>query len=273
MLESRQAAGIWYAVMQYLGRTRPADGWQIPPGIQAVSVCDPSGMLPTASCPSIVKELFLSGNEPTQADILYQDFQVNRETGRLATVFTPLELVDTRTCMVVPEEALDWAGQAGVPLPPREYDSIAASQAVSGCQHYQPRPFRICARRGEYPWHSRRGELQFLPAAGRAGYQSTKLDAAQYRFHQIRAQWKIGFLGHHRPGGVIRPASDSSPPGPDDRDGSHPAEHRQHTPNHTYQLPTGRPGLGLGHRAEIILQVEATDAIGAQRVAWYIDGK
>ena len=54
-----------------------------------MDVCDPSGLLPTKDCPSIVSEVFLNGDEPFQLDNLYQSIAVNRETGYLATVFTP----------------------------------------------------------------------------------------------------------------------------------------------------------------------------------------
>ena len=87
-------------------------------------VCDPSGLLPTVDCPGTVSEVFLAGNEPTGADTLYRTFQVNRETGYLATIFTPLDLVDTRTYLVVPSNARPWAAAAGLPLPPTQYDLI-----------------------------------------------------------------------------------------------------------------------------------------------------
>lgn len=118
------AAATWHALSQYLGQRQPSEDWTIPPGIRAMNVCDPSGMLPTAICPAIVSEVFLEGTEPTQADSLYRIFQVNRSTGRLATVFTPPELIEERVYLVAAPEAAEWAQQTGLPIPPNTYDTI-----------------------------------------------------------------------------------------------------------------------------------------------------
>lgn len=118
------SAAIWHALIQYASRNLPPSDWSAPTGIQTIQVCDPSGMLPTLYCPTIVNEVFLTGNEPTQTDNLYQVFHVNRETGRLATVFTPPELVEDRVYLVVPPEAASWAHSTNLPLPPDSYDVI-----------------------------------------------------------------------------------------------------------------------------------------------------
>jgi len=118
------AAGIWHAILQYATQGTPLIEWPIPAGISSIEVCDPSGMLPTDDCPGIVTEVFQNGREPTQKDTLFRSFQINRETGRLATVFTPPELVETRVFMVVPPEASAWASQAGLPTPPESYDVL-----------------------------------------------------------------------------------------------------------------------------------------------------
>ncbi len=104
----------------------PPDSWSAPDGVSSVVVCDPSGLLPTPDCPTTVSEVFLSGNEPTQADTLYRKYTVNRETGFLATVFTPPELVQDKVFMVVPPEAQQWAKLAGIPVAPTSYDAIQA---------------------------------------------------------------------------------------------------------------------------------------------------
>lgn len=120
----RFPAVLWNALMQTVSEGKPADGWTAPPGVTAMTVCDPSGMLPTRECPNLVTEVFLNGNEPTQADNMYREFSVNRETGLLATVFTPPELIDTRVYMLVPENARNWAQSAGLEVPPTAYDAI-----------------------------------------------------------------------------------------------------------------------------------------------------
>lgn len=140
-LNPKMAGGIWHAVMQYASRDLPVQNWNMPPGISSVNVCDPSGMLPTRDCPTIVAEIFLNGNEPTSLDTLYQVFQVNRETGLLATVFTPLAQVEERTYMVLPPEYQQWAAAAGIPQPPDGYDTILSPPAVAGAQINSPALF------------------------------------------------------------------------------------------------------------------------------------
>jgi membrane carboxypeptidase/penicillin-binding protein PbpC len=125
-LSARFPAVLWNALMQYASRDIPGDGWTIPQGVTPITVCDPSGMLPSRECPNLVTEYFLNGNEPIQVDDLYRQFAVNRETGLLATVFTPPELIETRTFMIVPETAKDWARSAGFEIPPASYDAIQA---------------------------------------------------------------------------------------------------------------------------------------------------
>jgi membrane carboxypeptidase/penicillin-binding protein PbpC len=127
--ESRQvpptaAGGLWHALIKTTYRNLNMQPWQEPLGIKRINVCDPSGLLPTEDCPTIVTEVFMSGNEPVQVDNLYRTFLINTQTGRLATVYTPPELVEERVYMVVPQEAAAWAKEAGLDIPPDTYDVI-----------------------------------------------------------------------------------------------------------------------------------------------------
>jgi len=117
-------AAVWHAVLRYAARDLPAQGWSMPAGVSRVEVCDPSGLLPTAYCPQTVSEVFLQGTEPIHADSLYRPLQVNRETGKLATLYTPLDLIEERVYLMVPAEAQAWAAQAGLERPPTEYDTL-----------------------------------------------------------------------------------------------------------------------------------------------------
>ena len=123
-LSPKVSSALWHAIIKYATRDIPAESWAAPPGINTMTVCDPSGMLPTGDCPTVVSEVFLSGQEPTQTDTLFQNYQINRETGRLATVFTPPELIEERVYMIVPPEASEWATESGIPAPPEFYDVI-----------------------------------------------------------------------------------------------------------------------------------------------------
>jgi len=123
-LSPRLAGALWSALMQRASRSLPADGWTIPAGVSMLNVCDPSGLLPTRDCPSIVSEVFLHGNEPLHADNLYRAYAVNRESGLLATIFTPPQLIEERVFMRIPAEAQAWAEMARIPTPPTTYDAI-----------------------------------------------------------------------------------------------------------------------------------------------------
>ncbi|MGB7874843.1 MAG: transglycosylase domain-containing protein, partial [Anaerolineales bacterium] len=123
-LSPRLPAGLWYALMQSASRDLPPDGWNAPAGITTLEVCDPSGLLPSADCPTIVREVFADGGQPTQPDNLYRAYEINRETGFLATVFTPPQLVEERVYLAFPPEARDWAEANGFSTPPDSYDAI-----------------------------------------------------------------------------------------------------------------------------------------------------
>lgn len=139
---NNSAAAVWHALMQYATRELPAEDWTTPPGINRIEVCDPSGLLPTAHCPAVVREVFLTGTEPITYDNLYQPFQVNGETGKLATLYTPLEQVEERVYLVPPPEALAWAEIVGIEQPPKEYDTLIGEQStVSGVEIHSPTPF------------------------------------------------------------------------------------------------------------------------------------
>jgi len=123
-ISPRLPAGLWYALMQTASRELPPDGWNAPAGITTLEVCDPSGLLPSADCPTVVREVFADGSQPTQTDNLYRTYEINRETGFLATVFTPPQLVEERVYLAFPPEARDWAEANGFDTPPDSYDAI-----------------------------------------------------------------------------------------------------------------------------------------------------
>lgn len=126
-LSPQLPAALWHALMQYAHRELPSQGWAKPNGITSLEVCDPSGLLPSSSCPTLVNEIFLSGTEPVQMDNLYHAVQINRETGLLATIYTPSDLVEERIYLLVPPEAVSWASQAGIVTPPKLYDLVTST--------------------------------------------------------------------------------------------------------------------------------------------------
>ena len=140
-LNPKIAAALWHAIIQYAARDMSADTWHAPLGINTMTVCDPSGMLPSADCPTVVSDVFLNGHEPTQVDTLYRTYQINRETGRLATVFTPPELIEEQVFMLVPPETNQWARQVGLATPPEIYDVIYTPELSPQAQITAPQIF------------------------------------------------------------------------------------------------------------------------------------
>jgi membrane peptidoglycan carboxypeptidase len=140
-LPARVTAGLWNALIQTASRDLASPGWTMPGGVTTLQVCDPSGLLPTAECPNVVNEVFLSGNEPGQFDTLYRTYLVNRETGFLATVFTPPQMVEERVYLVVPPEARSWARSAGVDVPPDSYDAIQEPAFSANARIVEPDMF------------------------------------------------------------------------------------------------------------------------------------
>lgn len=168
-IEPDAAAGLWHALVKTAAGESAAGGWSAPQGISTITVCDPSGLLPTPDCPVLVDEIFLPGGEPVQIDTLYRRFEINRETGLLATVFTPPGLIEARVYLVPPPEALVWAREAGYDIPPVNYDLVS-----------QPPPASEDARI-ETPlmFASLGGEVSITGSAGGSGFQSYSVQVGQ----------------------------------------------------------------------------------------------
>ncbi len=124
--DSNGALPIWHALMAWALQEVAIESWKRPSNITEIPVCTPSGLLPTPHCPT-VSELFITGTEPVIADSMYQPFNINRETGRLATIHTPPELIETAVYQLYPSAAASWVAQNNLPQPPTEYDTITAS--------------------------------------------------------------------------------------------------------------------------------------------------
>jgi penicillin-binding protein 1C len=117
------AAPIWHDVMLHLHRDLAVEQFVRPEGLETHAVCAVSGQQPTKYCPT-VEELFIPGTEPKGYCTIHQAFLVDRETGKLATVYTPPERVEEKVFEIYPPEAADWVREAEIPQPPAEYDTI-----------------------------------------------------------------------------------------------------------------------------------------------------
>jgi len=118
------AAPIWNAVMRKYHEGQPAIWYDAPPGIVQRVVCQPSGLLPSDQCQEQRAELFVAGTEPTISDNIWQEFEIDRETGLLAGPTTPPERIEKRVYEILPQEAADWVKESGLAQPPTETASL-----------------------------------------------------------------------------------------------------------------------------------------------------
>ncbi len=136
------AAPIWHDVMLYYLKDKPVEEWTRPPGLTLAGIDAVSGLKPTEHTPQTAYEMFLDGTEPKQPDNVHQVFKINRDNGKLATVYTPPDKVEERVFEVYPPVANDWVRENGIPQPPTEYDdSIGPADTAGPVAFISPRPY------------------------------------------------------------------------------------------------------------------------------------
>jgi hypothetical protein len=122
------AAPIWNAVMRYYlqNENAPAIWYERPPGVTSRTICVPSGLLPSETCPGSSQraEIFVAGSEPTLTDNIWQAFEIDTETGFLASPLTPPERKETRVYQILPQEAADWVAESGIAQPPPQQSVV-----------------------------------------------------------------------------------------------------------------------------------------------------
>ncbi len=137
------AAPIWHDVMLYYHQDKEPEAWTQPAGLTTVQVDATSGLLPGEHTNNVVSELFLTGTEPKERDNIHQLFRINRENGKLATAYTPPELVENRVYQIYPPVAADWIIENRIPQPPTEYDdSIGPAVNMGSVAIINPRPYQ-----------------------------------------------------------------------------------------------------------------------------------
>jgi membrane carboxypeptidase/penicillin-binding protein len=273
-LNEELASGIWHAIMEYSTRQLPVMDFVIPPGISRAYVCDPSGRLVSPWCASKVEEVFLEGNEPTQTDDLYQEFLIDRQTGRLATIFTPSELVERKIFLVVPDKARQWAQAVGLATPPDVYDEINPPVSTSDeVKFKKPRMFEHVG-----------GKVDIFGNAMGEGFSYYRLQVGQGLNPQqwiqigqdIQQPAQEGLLGTWDTNGLdgnyilellvvkqdLRVERDLLQVSID----NHPPEVRIRAPLEKNQFTLSVDGT-------IILQADTRDDHGVDRVEFYVDGK
>jgi penicillin-binding protein 1C len=126
------AAPIWHDMMEYIHANLPVTEFTEPPNIVRVPVCLASGLLPTAECPQVVREVFIQGNQPTRPDNIWKPFRIFVPNGKLATAFNPPDQVTTVVYPIYPPQAADWVKENNIPQPPTEFDTTYAASAAGG---------------------------------------------------------------------------------------------------------------------------------------------
>jgi hypothetical protein len=173
---SKGAAPVWQAFMNWALEDHAPEAWPQPTGISEMTVCDTSGLLPTPFCPT-TEEYFISGTEPTIYDNVYQEFKINRETGRLATVNTPPELIDSKIYLVYPEKAADWVRESDIDQPPSEYDTIDTPGGFSGAAAItSPKSFDFISGLVEIKGNAGGDNFQYYRLANFEGLTPTQLE-------------------------------------------------------------------------------------------------
>lgn len=137
------AAVVWRAVLENAHTTVgiPPTSWERPDKIVSVSVCQTSGLLPNSFCP-VRSEIFMDGTQAAlTVDSLWQSYEINSQTGQLATVNTPAGLRSERVFFVPPSDAADWWQANNQPLPPTEYDTVSRPELLGSAVILQPSAF------------------------------------------------------------------------------------------------------------------------------------
>jgi membrane carboxypeptidase/penicillin-binding protein PbpC len=271
-LDPRQAGAMWYAMLQYASRDIPITNWSQPPGLTRRTVCDPSGLLPTEACPNHVEELFLTGNEPVNADNLFQVVQINRETGRLATVFTPPELVDERVFMILPYEARAWAMENQMELPPEVYDAIQPPLPSEDVNLVAPPLFAYVS-----------GMVEVRGTAAGADFQVYRLQAGEGLNPETWLQvspdgttpLRDGLLGTWDTTGLdglyaLRLLVVRDDQTIEDAIIQVTVDNTSPIVQVSYPLPGDVIALPVNRM--VTLQAEASDALGIKRIEWWVDG-
>lgn len=265
------SGSIWHSVMRYAASGLEPLGWEPPPGVEQVEVCAPSGLLPTAYCAQTAREYFVQGTEPSHYDTLYQPFRINAETGKLATLFTPLDQVQERVYLVLPPEARAWAGQSGIAQPPREYDPLSPpAEADAQVRISEPQAFdvlggRVTLRGTAAPDDFQYYRLQFGEGLNPSRWVQIGADEPRRQPGGVLGLWDTaGLDGLYTlqlitvlEDGQIRTAAipitlDNRPP--------------------TVELLSPAAGESI-RRGPMALQAAAQDAVGVERVEFFANGR
>lgn len=268
------AATVWNAVMEYAHARDglPVLNWERPAIVVEQPVCEVSGLLPNGVCPTY-REVFRDGMQPRQTDSYWQQYEVNSQTGQLATVSTPAGLISSERFFVPPNAALAWWRANGQPLPPQDYDTVSVPQTVSAVRLTTPdaysyvggvtdlfgeinlgnlRDFQVSYGQGLNPsrWIDLGGrQTAFDPARPLASWDTTGLDGLYSLLFTVTS------TDNQTETDAIQVTVDNQPPA---------VQLALREPDRVYRFPADR---------EIALDAQATDNIAISRVEFYHNGQ
>jgi penicillin-binding protein 1C len=104
------AGPIWHDLMIEAHRQLPFQEFPIPKGLQSLNICEISGLLPTPNCLNQIKELFVTGTQPTKTDNFHQEFDCSSPD-------------DSTIYINYPQEYQEWALERDL-LPPSNCSPI-----------------------------------------------------------------------------------------------------------------------------------------------------
>ncbi len=126
---SQGAAPIWNRFMQAALAEEPVVDFTPPPGVEQFEVCADTGAQPSEACPERVKQWFAVDRPPLPPEQdLWRRVRIDKVTGKLATEFTPAQLVEEKVFKVYPPEYRQWAEENGIPQPPTEPSDLFTFQ-------------------------------------------------------------------------------------------------------------------------------------------------
>lgn len=268
---SKGAAPIWHAFMSWALRDAPLQGWQRPSGLVERAVCDLSGLLPTGRCPT-VSEYFIEGTVPGLYDSIYQEFRINRETGRLATIYTPPELIETKVYKIYPERAADWVRENELEQPPQEYDTIDVPPELDGdVVITSPRPFAFVNGEIEIIGSVGGDHFAYYRLADFEGLDPVDVKVLADNVHEVVQDELLGVLDAGQLHGLYTILLTAVRP-----DGSY-QEVSVHVvidntpPEAEILFPLANQSIFVSEEW-VIVQAKVTDDISLDRVEFYVDG-
>ena len=142
------AAPIWNAVMRKYHENEPVRWYERPGSITTRAVCVPGGLLPSGTCPGSRQrnEIFVAGTEPTETDNIWQAFEIDNTTGKLALPTTPPEQIETRVYQILPQEAADWVRENKIAQPPEDESVVRLEDVDPDASIISPPPYSYIGR-------------------------------------------------------------------------------------------------------------------------------